>query len=145
MSSQILTEIHANNGAILEKQIHDCPNGMNKLLLRLPDISREEVRNQSLVLVQQLTLKNEEMKKTVVFNDGFSIIFGIISQEGGSGDGGVVVQDCLKICKNLLTESEPCQRFFYGMGSEWILSLNEFFDAQLLENLPRNASLDDSE
>ena len=144
MSSQILTEIHANNGATLEKQIHDCPNGMNKLLLRLPDLSREEVRNQSLVLVQQLTLKNEEMKKTVVFNDGFSIIFGIILQEGGSGDGGVVVQDCLKICKNLLTESEPCQRFFYGMGSEWILSLNEFFDAQLLENLPRNASLDDS-
>ena len=99
MSSQILTEIHANNSIKLEKQIHDCPNGMNKLLLRLPDTSREEVRNQSLVLVQQLTLKNEEMKKTVVFNDGFTIIFGIILCEGGCSDGGVVVQDCLNIIK----------------------------------------------
>ena len=43
--------------------------GMNKLLQRLPDRSREEVRNQALVLIQQLTSQNEEMKKTVVFNE----------------------------------------------------------------------------
>jgi hypothetical protein len=42
---------------------------MNKLLQRLPDSSREEVRNQAIVLVQQLTAHNEEMKKTVVFNE----------------------------------------------------------------------------
>lgn len=43
--------------------------GMNKLLQRLPDNSREEVRNQAIVLIQQLTSRNEEMKKTVVFNE----------------------------------------------------------------------------
>jgi hypothetical protein len=43
--------------------------GMNKLLQRLPDSSREEVRNQAIVFVQQLTASNEEMKKTVVFNE----------------------------------------------------------------------------
>ena len=43
--------------------------GMNKLLQRLPDSSREEVRNQAIVLIQQLTSTNEEMKKTVVFNE----------------------------------------------------------------------------
>ena len=43
---------------------------MNKLLQRLPDSSREEVRNQAIVLVQHLTMHNEEMKKTVVFNEG---------------------------------------------------------------------------
>lgn len=43
--------------------------GMNKLLQRLPDSSREEVRNQAIVLIQQLTSLNEEMKKTVVFNE----------------------------------------------------------------------------
>ena len=43
--------------------------GMTKLLQRLPDRSREEVRNQAIVLVQQLTAQNEEMKKTVVFNE----------------------------------------------------------------------------
>jgi len=69
MTSQILTEIHTRGGATLEKQIHDCPNGMNKLLHRLPDSAREEVRNQAIVLVQQLTASNEEMKKTVVFNE----------------------------------------------------------------------------
>lgn len=42
---------------------------MNKLLQRLPDSSREEVRNQAIVLIQQLTANNEEMKKTVVFNE----------------------------------------------------------------------------
>lgn len=69
ITSQILTEIHTRNGPSLEKQIHDCPNGMNKLLQRLPDSAREEVRNQAIVLVQQLTAFNEEMKKTVVFNE----------------------------------------------------------------------------
>ena len=48
--------------------------GMNKLLQRLPDSSREEVRNQAIVLIQQLTSTNEEMKKTVVFNEVFIII-----------------------------------------------------------------------
>jgi hypothetical protein len=43
--------------------------GMTKLLLRLPDRGREEVSNQAIVLVQQLTVQNEEMKKTVVFNE----------------------------------------------------------------------------
>lgn len=43
--------------------------GLNKLLQRLPDLSREEVRNQSIILIQQLTVDNEEMKKTVAFND----------------------------------------------------------------------------
>ena len=43
--------------------------GMNKLLQRLPDRNREEVSNQAIVLVQQLTVHNEEMKKTVVFNE----------------------------------------------------------------------------
>lgn len=48
-----------------------CP-GMIKLLQRLPDSSREEVRNQAIVLIQQLTSNNEEMKKTVVFNEVLS-------------------------------------------------------------------------
>ena len=42
---------------------------MTKLLHRLTDRSREEVSNQAIVLVQQLTSRNEEMKKTVVFNE----------------------------------------------------------------------------
>ena len=38
-------------------------------MLRLADKSREEVRNQALLFIQQLTAQNEEMKKTVAFNE----------------------------------------------------------------------------
>lgn len=69
MASQILTEIHHISGQQLENQIQMCPDGMNKLLQRLPDSHNEEVRNQSIVLVQELTSDNEELKKTVVFNE----------------------------------------------------------------------------
>lgn len=69
MTSQILMEIHLCNGSKLELQIQQCPDAMNKLLQRLPDSSREEVRNQAIVLIQQLTSSNEEMKKTVAFNE----------------------------------------------------------------------------
>jgi hypothetical protein len=44
-------------------------SGLSKLLQRLPDSSKEEVRNQAIIFVQQLTKSNEEMKKTVVFNE----------------------------------------------------------------------------
>ena len=49
--------------------IQNIPDGMNKLLQRLPDASREAVRDQALVLVQKLTAHSEEMKKTLVFNE----------------------------------------------------------------------------
>jgi vacuolar-type H+-ATPase subunit H len=68
-TSQILTEVHTSSGPLLEKAIQDCHTGMNKLLQRLPDSAREEIRNQAIVLVQQLTANNEEMKKTVAFNE----------------------------------------------------------------------------
>jgi hypothetical protein len=135
MSSQILTEVHAKNGKLLEAQIQECPAGMNKLLQRLPDSSREEVRNQALVFIQQLTGCNEEMKKTVVFNEGFEILFNIIRSEGGFEDAGVVIQDCLQICNNILNDSETCQRLFFGMGPDWTLKLTEFFNPAYLETL----------
>ncbi len=56
---------------------------MNKLLQRLPDNSREEVRNQAIILIQQLTSKNEEMKKTVGFNEvsliGIALLIAILT------------------------------------------------------------------
>ena len=69
MSSDILTLLHKLSPSQLEAAVQACPEGMNKLLNRLPDQSREEVRNQAIILVQQLTQTNEEMKKTVAFNE----------------------------------------------------------------------------
>ena len=144
-TSQILTEIHANCGPLLELAIQDCHTGMTKLLQRLPDASKEEVRNQAIVLVQQLTASNEEMKKTVAFNEGFDILFGIIQSEGGNTDGGIVVQDCVQICSNILADSETCQRLFYEMGSDWFLKLADFFDPSVLEKMTAKGLYDDSD
>jgi chromosome segregation ATPase len=48
-----------------------------------------------------------------------------------------VVQDCLHICNNILSDSETCQRLFYAMGTDWILRLADFFDPSLLESIDR--------
>ncbi|RYH30491.1 hypothetical protein EON65_04975 [archaeon] len=62
------------------------------------------------------------------------MIFKIIRDEGGSGDAGLVINDCLRICSNLLHNSETCQRLFFAMGTEWIRQLAEFFNPAALEN-----------
>jgi hypothetical protein len=60
-------------------------------------------------------------------------LFGIIQSEGGAQDAGMVTQDCLVICSNILADSETCQRLFYEMGSGWFLKLADFFDPSILE------------
>lgn len=72
-------------------------------------------------------------------NQGFEILFGIIQREGGFQDAGLVIQDCLHICKNILSDSETCQRLFYAMGSDWILRLADFFDPNLLESIEKSS------
>lgn len=64
-------------------------------------------------------------------------MFGIIKTEGGFNDAGLVIEDCLQICNNILTDSETCQRLFFAMGSDWILRLADFFDPLLLESLEK--------
>ena len=67
-------------------------------------------------------------------NEGFEILFGIIRSEGGAADAGLVIHDCLQICTNILHGSETCQRLFFGMGTDWILKLGEFFEPTLCES-----------
>lgn len=74
MSSEILTNVHAIAAESLELAIQECPAGMTKLLNRMPDRSHEEVSNQAIILIRQLTSRNEEMKKTVAFNEVQSVI-----------------------------------------------------------------------
>lgn len=68
-----------------------------------------------------------------------------MKSEGGSGDAGVVIQDCLRICINILDNSEACQRLFFEMGVGWTMRLVDFFDPMLLEQTPNSNSLDDSD
>lgn len=57
-------------------------------------------------------------------------------------DGGLVVQDCLRICQNILNDSETCQRLFFSMGN-WYLKLVDFINPLILENLTISNDTDD--
>ena len=73
---------------------------------------------------------------------GFETLLGIIRKEGGYEDAGLVVQDCLHICRNILSDSETCQRLFFAMGgADWILRFADFFNPHLLENMKSSSSL----
>lgn len=50
-------------------------------------------------------------------------------------DAGFVVQDCLRICQNILKDSETCQRLFYSMGNGWHLKIVDFINPSILDNL----------
>ena len=60
-------------------------------------------------------------------------MFGIIESEGGVSEPGAVIQDCLQICCNVLSDSETCQRLFYEMGGGWHFKLLDFFSPDILE------------
>ena len=44
------------------------------------------------------------------------------------------MQDCLRVCANILSGSEMCQRLFYSMGGSWRMILLGFFDVDQLES-----------
>lgn len=76
------------------------------------------------------------------YTKGFEILFNIMRGEGGSEEPGVVVMDCLKICNNILQNSETCQRLFFGMGgADWILRITDYFDPSLLEKVSAKGRL----
>jgi hypothetical protein len=81
MASEILTHVHAIASEGLEMAIQECPAGMTKLMNRMPDRSREEVSNQAIILIRQLTSRNEEMKKTVAFNEVTNHIYTLLACE----------------------------------------------------------------
>jgi hypothetical protein len=66
-------------------------------------------------------------------------LFGIIKSEGGVLEPGAVVQDCLQICCNVLSDSETCQRLFYEMGGGWHFKLLDFFSPEVLERAPQSS------
>lgn len=55
------------------------------------------------------------------------------------------MQDCLRICSNILSGSEICQRFFFGMGTEYVSNLHQFFDPSLVENMKLNNALENTD
>uniref|UniRef100_A0A665XDI4 General vesicular transport factor p115 n=1 Tax=Echeneis naucrates TaxID=173247 RepID=A0A665XDI4_ECHNA len=86
------------------------PMGVSRLMDLLAD-SREVIRNDGLLLLQQLTKGNAAIQKIVAFENAFERLLDIITEEGSS-DGGIVVEDCLLLLLNLLKNNSSNQNFF---------------------------------
>ncbi|XP_068583185.1 general vesicular transport factor p115 isoform X3 [Cebidichthys violaceus] len=107
---KLLTALLKNQGVQVQGIILVSPMGVSRLMDLLAD-SREVIRNDGLLLLQQLTKSNAAIQKIVAFENAFERLLDIITEEGSS-DGGIVVEDCLLLLLNLLRNNSSNQNFF---------------------------------
>ncbi|XP_053274494.1 general vesicular transport factor p115 isoform X6 [Pleuronectes platessa] len=107
---KLLTALLKNQCTQVQGVILVSPMGVSRLMDLLAD-SREVIRNDGLLLLQQLTKSNAAIQKIVAFESAFERLLDIITEEGSS-DGGIVVEDCLLLLLNLLRNNSSNQNFF---------------------------------
>ncbi|XP_060552490.1 general vesicular transport factor p115-like isoform X2 [Ruditapes philippinarum] len=123
---KLITILLTNKCKDLQECILVHPMGVSKLMDLLSD-SREIIRNDALLLLNQLTRSNANIQKIVAFENAFERLLDIIHEEGGI-DGGIVVEDCLLLLLNLLKNNSSNQNFFRE-GSH-VKYLTPFFDLE---------------
>ncbi|XP_068236171.1 general vesicular transport factor p115 isoform X2 [Palaemon carinicauda] len=124
---KLMTNLLKNRPKELQEVILVIPSGVSKLMDQLSD-SREVIRNDTLLLLTQLTKSNTNLQKIVAFENAYDHMFEIIREEGFA-DGGVVVEDCLILMLNLL-RNNPSNQTFFKEGS-YIQRLTSFFTLPL--------------
>ncbi|XP_026126920.1 general vesicular transport factor p115-like isoform X7 [Carassius auratus] len=107
---KLLTALLKSQCAPVQSIVLVSPMGVSRLMDLLAD-SREVIRNDGLLLLQQLTKGNTAIQKIVAFENAFERLLEIIKEEGSS-DGGIVVEDCLLLLLNLLKNNSSNQNFF---------------------------------
>ncbi|XP_065692244.1 general vesicular transport factor p115 isoform X5 [Patagioenas fasciata] len=107
---KLLTSLLKQQGPQVQQIILVSPMGVSRLMDLLAD-SREVIRNDGVLLLQQLTKSNAAIQKIVAFENAFERLLDIITEEGNS-DGGIVVEDCLLLLQNLLKNNNSNQNFF---------------------------------
>ncbi|XP_041042513.1 general vesicular transport factor p115 isoform X6 [Carcharodon carcharias] len=107
---KLLTALLKNQGPQVQQIILVSPMGVSRMMDLLAD-SREVIRNDGLLLLQQLTKANAAIQKIVAFENAFERLLDIITEEGMS-DGGIVVEDCLLLLLNLMRNNSSNQNFF---------------------------------
>ncbi|XP_018408799.1 PREDICTED: general vesicular transport factor p115 isoform X3 [Nanorana parkeri] len=107
---KLLTTLLKQQGSQVQQIVLVSPMGVSRLMDLLDD-SREVIRNDGLLLLQQLTKGNAAIQKIVAFENAFERLLDIITEEGNS-DGGIVVEDCLILLQNLLKYNNSNQNFF---------------------------------
>ncbi len=86
------------------------PDGPSSILAIITE-KRETIRNEALLLTQQLISNNIDIQKTLAFESAFENLLSIISKEGGI-EGGLVSQDCLIIVDEMLMNNPSNQSYF---------------------------------
>ncbi|XP_038256373.1 general vesicular transport factor p115 isoform X2 [Dermochelys coriacea] len=107
---KLLTSLLKQQGSQVQQIILVSPMGVSRLMDLLAD-SREVIRNDGVLLLQQLTKSNAAIQKIVAFENAFERLLDIVTDEGNS-DGGIVVEDCLLLLQNLLKNNNSNQNFF---------------------------------
>ena len=121
---------------LLETQeaILKSPMGISKIMDLLSG-SNEIIRNDALLLLLELTRSNSQIQKIIAFENAFERLMAIITEEGLS-DGGIVVLDCIRIMQNLLKGNSSNQSFYCEASQ--IQTLVPFFDLKLSRSVAWN-------
>uniref|UniRef100_T1JUH9 Vesicle tethering protein Uso1/P115-like head domain-containing protein n=2 Tax=Tetranychus urticae TaxID=32264 RepID=T1JUH9_TETUR len=121
---KLITNLLRNKPKDIQDGILASPMGVSRLVDLLAD-GRDIIRNDAILLLVHLTRGNANIKKIVAFENGFDRLLEIIATECYC-DGGVIVEDCLIVLRNLLTNNNSNQ-FFFKEGS-YIQRLIPFLD-----------------
>ncbi|XP_074648252.1 general vesicular transport factor p115-like [Tubulanus polymorphus] len=130
---KLLITLLGNRCKDLQEVVLVSPMGVSKMMDLLSD-SREVIRNDGLLLLQQLTKGNANIQKIVAFENAFERLLEIIREEDNS-DGGIVVEDCLLLLLNLLKNNASNQNFF--KEGSYIQKIAPFFELQPVEKSPQ--------
>ena len=126
---KLLTNLLLNKPRDMQEYILGSHMGVSRLMDILVD-PREVLRNDALLLLIQLIKGNANLQKIVAFENAFDKLVDIIQTEEYS-DGGIVVEDCLRLMLNLL-RNNPSNQTFFREGS-YIQRVAIFFDLTLDE------------
>merc|ERR1719220_2893298 len=107
---QLLSDLLTNCQREVQQQVLDLHVGVSRLMDVLSE-TREVLRNDDLILLFKLTKGNANLQKIVAFENAFDKLFEIMEAEGWT-DGGIFVEDCLRLLLNLLRNNPSNQTFF---------------------------------
>jgi hypothetical protein len=111
--SQLLATLVANHPEALQRAVVQTQQAVPQLMNLLAD-TRELIRNESLLLMIELTAHNQEIQKIVAFEGAFERLFDIATaeEERTNGRGSAVVHDALQLICTLLRGNVSNQNFF---------------------------------
>src|SRR5690606_9760015 len=112
----------------LEAEIQNSPESVSRMLQAVKD--REEIRMEVLQLLVAITQSNQEMKKSVAFNEGFETLFWIMRLEGWAQEPTSNVRECLIVLRNIVDECPTAQRLFVDGSEAYTDMLCDFFDIE---------------